>query len=352
MQFAPDHEHILSWLRETNSARLEALWTAAGTIQHQVIGPAVYLRGLIEIGNVCRRSCSYCGINRSVKELQRYRMNEHQIRSCIDRIASFHLGTVVLQGGEDTGIPTDMISRLVQYAKKEHDLAVTLSLGERELTALETWKKAGADRYLLKFESSNPDLFARYHPGETNAWDKRIEAIRNLHQFDYEVGTGFMIGLPGQRHTDLANDLLLCRELKAHMAGCGPFIDATGIKPKEELPDQVQADAQTTVTVMAVLRLLLPALNIPVTTAFQTIGRNNALETGLRFGANVVMPAFTPQKFRSSYCIYPRESNGYAQMDRQIQKLSESAEKAGRQISFSHGRSAQFLPNPAFGMSK
>lgn len=306
-----DRDGILGWLRELDEARLEGLWAAADEARRRGVGDAVHLRGLIEVSNHCVRACAYCGLRAAHEDLPRYRLSADEVLDCARRAVSLGYGTVVLQAGEDPGLTADRVEDMVRRIKAVTPLAVTLSLGERDDDELARWRAAGADRYLLRFETSNRELFARIHPPRPGRpASDRPALLRRLRALGYETGSGVMVGIPGQAWEDLADDLLLMRELDLDMIGIGPFI----AHPDTPLgnraaapagPQQVPADEITTLKAVALARLLCPGANIPSTTALATIDREQGRELGLRRGANIVMPNLTPSAYRALYEIYP-----------------------------------------------
>lgn len=303
------HIEIASWLRETDEGRLVSLWERADQVRRDHVGDAVHLRGLIEVSNYCRRSCLYCGIHSGNRELPRYRMERSEVLASAELAASLGYGSVVLQAGEDPCLTVEWLSDVVTAIKSKTGLAITLSLGERPVGDLGRLRAAGADRYLLRFETSNPELFARIHPPWPNLPD-RITLLRRLRELGFEIGSGVMVGIPGSSFEDLARDLLLFQELDLDMIGVGPFIPhpATplgGAGCVERSPDQPGNDELTTLKVVALARLLCPQANIPATTALATIDPVAGRELALRRGANVCMPNLTPTKYRKLYEIYP-----------------------------------------------
>jgi biotin synthase len=231
---------------------------------------------------------------------------------CARQAHQFGYGTVVIQAGEDYGLETDRIASLIQDIKKQLPLAVTLSLGERTFEDLVAWRKAGADRYLLRFETSDPELYARIHPSRPGQTYDRLDMLRKLRELGYEVGSGVMIGIPGQSYRTLAHDILRFGEFDLDMVGVGPYIPnpLTPLGRGENvLPvdpdDQVPNDELTAYKVIALTRLVCPQANIPSTTALATINRDSGRELGLMRGANVVMPNVTPVDYRNRYEIYP-----------------------------------------------
>lgn len=307
-----DHEVILGWLRETNPARLEELWRAADRTRREHVGDEVHLRGLLEISSHCVRGCAYCGLHAGNTGLERYRMEAAEILEAAGQIAAMGYGTVVLQAGEDYGLTRRLIAELVREIKATTPLAVTLSLGERGDEDLRAWRLAGADRYLLRFETSDPDLFHRIHPSLGDRPSDRIALLRRLREMGYEIGGGFMLGIPGQTYASVAQDILLLRELDLDMIGIGPYIahPATPLAQwaKAGAPavaDQAPGGELAVYKAVALARLACPEANIPSTTALATINKRNGRELALSRGANVVMPNFTPARYRRLYEIYP-----------------------------------------------
>lgn len=306
---------ILKWLRTEDENELAKLWQIADEVRQRNVGDDVHLRGLIEISNMCARDCGYCGISVGNTDLERYRMPEEEIMACANEAVSFGYGTVVIQSGEDYGIDKDWMDHLIRRIKSETNLAVTLSLGERTDEELRTWKEAGADRYLLRFETSNRDLFNSIHPPLAGQTSDRIALLRRLKEIGYETGSGVMIGIPGQTYDDLANDIIMFSTLDLDMIGVGPFIPhhATPLGKSDEAQfasegEQVPNTEGMTYKVIALARLVCPLANIPSTTALATINTESGRELGLSRGANIVMPNMTPRKYRAMYEIYPAKA--------------------------------------------
>jgi biotin synthase len=307
---------ILVWLCETDDTRLEELWREADRVRHENVGDEVHLRGLVEFSNHCARLCGYCGLRRDNRELDRYRMTLVEILACAREAVRFGYGTVVLQSGEDFGATADWVAEVVRRIKSETALAVTLSLGERREPELLLWRHAGADRYLLRFETSNEQLYDRIHPSLPGVRSDRIALLRRLREIGYEVGSGVMVGIPGQSWDDLADDLEMFRHLDLDMIGVGPYIPhpatplgtvMAGAETPDLLPadEQVRNDELTALKAVALTRLVCPHANIPSTTALATIDRDFGRELGLMRGANIVMPNLTPPEYRIGYEIYP-----------------------------------------------
>lgn len=307
----------LAWLMESREEALEELWRRADEVRRTHVGDAVHLRGLIEMSNHCVRHCHYCGIRLDNRELTRYRMTDGEILECAHAAAGFGYGTVVLQAGEDPSFTRDGVAALIRRIKAETGRAVTLSLGERTVEELTAWREAGADRYLLRFETSNRELFRRIHPpraGQAEA--DRIALLRELRRLRYEVGSGVMIGIPGQSYEDLARDLELFQELDLDMIGVGPFIahpgtplaTAPGAAAEAAPGAQAPTGELMTYKMVALARLACPRANIPATTALATLNTDTGRELGLQRGANILMPNVTPPKYRAHYEIYPAKA--------------------------------------------
>ncbi len=306
---------ILNWLRENNPQRLEELWQRADETRRAHVGDAVHQRGLVEISNFCARQCMYCGLRAGNVNLARYRMPADEIFEAAQQAVKFGYGTVVLQAGEDYGITTSWMTDIVRRIKSETPLAVTLSLGERPDKDLAVWRAAGADRYLLRFETSDRNLFEEIHPPLGNRQCDRIAILGQLKKIGYEVGSGIMVGIPGQTYASVANDIALFRELDLDMIGIGPFIPhpATPLGNGMQFFPSVNGEQVPNTELMvymtvALTRLLRPDANIPATTALATINKRNGRELGLQRGANVFMPNLTPLKYRRLYEIYPNKA--------------------------------------------
>lgn len=309
------HDTLVAWLRETDEARLEDLWQQANAVRQQNVGGEVYLRGLIELSNYCIRLCAYCGLRAPNQTIGRYRMSEDEVLACARHAVALGYGTVVVQSGEDPGLSGPGMAQLVRRIKAETRLAVTLSLGERSDEDLVAWREAGADRYLLRFETSNRELYDAIHPPRPGHVSDRVALLRRLRELGYEVGSGVMIGIPGQTYDDLARDIELFGRLDLDMIGVGPFLvhpDTPLGDPnfRPLLPDgeQVPSNELMTYKVIALTRLVCPRANIPSTTALATLNKQSGRELGLVRGANIVMPNLTPPKYRVLYEIYPNKA--------------------------------------------
>ena len=338
---------MLNWLRETDPTRLDTLWRRADGARREQVGDAVYLRALVEISNYCRRSCHYCGLRAPNATVGRYRMSFGEIMQSVRQAAALGLGTVVLQSGEDPGLTVSLIADLVRVIRRETRMAVTLSLGERDETELAAWRAAGADRYLLRFETSNEVLYNRIHPAHAAVRVGRMALLRRLRGLGYEVGSGVMVGIPGQTFEDLADDIELFRTLDLDMIGVGPFIPHPDTPladaPDAAGPEQVPATPDMTYKVVAITRLVCPLVNIPSTTALASLDPLRGREAALMRGANIVMPNFTPPKYRQSYEIYPGKACVHEEAETCLRCIEGRIQSVGRTIGAGRGDSPHRL---------
>jgi biotin synthase len=323
---------------EAEGERLVELWRRADTVRRETVGEEVHLRGLVEISNHCRRECSYCGL-RAPNYLSRYRLTSEEILACARQAVAFGYGTVVLQSGEDPSLSADWLADVIRTIKNETDLAVTLSLGERDDEELTRWRKAGADRYLLRFETSNRALYDRLHPPVAGRHSDRIALLLKLRDLGYEIGSGVMVGLPGQTREDLINDLLLFAKLDLDMIGLGPYIPHPDTPLAHE--DGIDGGERETLTykMLALARLLCPGANIPSTTALATINTEAGRMLGLQRGANVIMPELTPVKYRGFYEIYPGKTAGLPSPKECCRQAKEQIAHLGRLVGQGRGNS-------------
>jgi biotin synthase len=302
-------ETVSQWIKTLNREMLlKVISNPVGPLARQVIeqadlirsetmGAEVHLRGLVEFSNYCRNNCLYCGLRRDNRKISRYRMSPAEIIQSAEHGAELGYQTVVLQSGEDPTFSGKIMAKIIREIKKL-GLVVTLSMGEREPQEYQLWRDAGAERYLMRHETSDEVLYDRLHPGQTLA--KRISLLKTLKSLNYQVGTGFMVGLPGQTAETLLADLDLARQLEAEMVGIGPFIP----HPATPLGKNPGGTLEQTCIMVALIRIFLPYALIPATTALGSIsplGRESALKAG----ANVVMPNLTPRIHRADYQIYP-----------------------------------------------
>jgi len=351
------HKEILHWLREDRPAALTTLFARADAVRRAHVGDDIHLRGLIEISSYCVRQCHYCGL-RSARSMPRYRMTREEILAAARKAIELGFGTVVLQSGEDFGIEAEWLAEIIRTIKKETPLAITLSLGERRSDELRLWRASGADRYLLRFETSDPALYAAIHPQRGTAVSDRIALLGELRALGYEIGSGVMVGIPGQTCEMLARDIELFESLDLDMVGIGPFIahpDTPLGAPNVPTagPDQVPSSEGMVLKAVALARLVCPEANLPSTTALATINTLDGREHGLQSGANVFMPVLTPAPYRQMYEIYP----GKACLDEDATQcntcLRERIERLGRAVGTGPGgrftRVASWIGGPPRG---
>lgn len=277
----------------------ELLKARAYEIRNQYYGKKVYVRGLIEFTNYCANNCYYCGIRAGNKNAERYRLTIEKVLSCCKTGYRLGIRTFVLQGGEDPYFSHEILRDMVSAIKKQYpDCAITLSVGERSRESYQELKTAGADRFLLRHETADENHYNMLHPGNM-ALAKRKECLYTLKELGYQTGAGFMVGSPGQTPECLAEDMVFLQELKPQMVGIGPFI------PHHDTPFQGEkaGSVDQTLFLLSVVRILLPKVLLPATTALGTLDPEGR-EKGLDYGANVVMPNLSPLSARKKYELY------------------------------------------------
>ncbi|MEG0389423.1 MAG: [FeFe] hydrogenase H-cluster radical SAM maturase HydE [Cetobacterium sp.] len=291
-------EELEALLENLNEDTRDYLIQKAYDVRKLNYGNSVFLRGLIEISNICKHDCHYCGIRASNHKVSRYRLSKDQILECCHKGYLLGYRTFVLQGGEDSYFTDEILVEIIKELKTQYkDVAVTLSLGERGPESFKRLYEAGADRYLLRHETANKKLYQKLHP--KMSYENRIESLYILKEIGYQVGSGFLIGLPGLKLKDYAEDLMLLKQLEPHMVGIGPFIP----HPATPLKDEVGGTAYDTITLLAIIRLLLPDVLLPATTALGTVDPKGR-EKGFKAGANVIMPNLSPMNCREKYSLY------------------------------------------------
>lgn len=292
-------EEWITLIQARSPDTAEYLFEKARKYQKEYFGNKVYTRGLIEFTNYCKNDCYYCGIRRSNKKAERYRLTEDEIMECCCNGYELGFRTFVLQGGEDGWYTQEKLEDIVRVIKIDYpDCAVTLSIGERSYESYERLFLAGADRYLLRHETADCLHYKKLHPPELSA-DNRKQCLFNLKKIGYQTGTGFMVGSPGQTAEQLAEDMLFIRELEPHMVGIGPFV------PHHDTPfaNESGGTVELTLFCIGLLRVMLPKLLLPATTALGTIDAQGR-EKGILAGANVVMPNLSPTSVRKKYELY------------------------------------------------
>lgn len=277
-----------------------SVFKKADEIRKKYVGDAVHLRGLIEFSNICKRNCQYCGLQCSNKNVERYRLTKEKILRIAKFGADSGYKTIVMQSGEDNYFSAKILCEIISEIKSL-GVALTLSLGERTFDEYKAFKDAGADRFLIRIETTDENLYKKMHPSAD--FENRKRCLRDLKKIGFETGTGCLVGLPGQTVESLADDILFFKELDADMIGIGPFIS----HPDTPLSNEPDGDFDLALKVMAVTRLVLPNINIPATTAMETLRKNGRL-LALQSGANVVMPNLTDSEHKKLYSIYPNKA--------------------------------------------
>lgn len=291
-----EYEYLI---RNRCEAAARMLADAAVAIRKKVYGCSVFVRGLIEISNICKNDCLYCGIRKSNRHCERYRLTKEQILACADEGYSLGFRTFVLQGGEDGYFTDGVLCEIISEIKSAHpDCALTLSMGERSRESYERLHDAGADRYLLRHETADKEHYQKLHP-ESMSFEARIRCLYDLRKTGYQVGCGFMVGSPYQTAATLAKDLKFIETFMPDMCGIGPFI------PHRETPFAGEASGEVKLTcyLLSIIRLIHPGVLLPSTTALGTIDPRGR-EKGILAGANVVMPNLSPVSVRKKYELY------------------------------------------------
>jgi biotin synthase len=310
---------IVYLLSTDKEKEISTIMGVADKIRKEIVGDVVEIRGAIEFSNYCRKNCNYCGIAGSNKSVQRYRMEEDEIMEAVDYIYSLGMKTVILQSGEDVCWSTERLISLVKRIKEKTKMGVTLSVGEKTREEYEALREAGANNYLLKIETMNPQLFKEIHPDDD--YDYRLQCSSWLKELGYLNGSGNIIGLPGQTIDDIADDILYFKEMGINMIGIGPFIPAKGSK----FENHPQGDIKLTLRTVAVTRIVCKKVFIPSTTALASLDKD-AQVMALQWGANTIMLVNTPEKYRDSYRIY--DNKNMVDMEAAIYAV----EKAGRKL--------------------
>lgn len=292
-------EEFAALIRGRDEALAREIFRRADARRREYYGADVYIRGLIEFTNYCKNDCLYCGIRRSNRNARRYRLSREEILACCREGYALGYRTFVLQGGEDPWYTPERVEELVRAVKAAHpDCALTLSVGEQPREVYQAWFDAGADRYLLRHETANDDHYRSLHPAEMSP-ENRKRCLWDLKDIGYQVGCGFMVGSPGQTPEHLAEDLLFIRVLEPDMVGIGPFI------PQHDTPLRYQpaGTLELTLFLLGLIRLMLPDVLLPATTALGTI-HPRGRELGIQAGANVCMPNLSPAEVREKYALY------------------------------------------------
>ena len=325
---------IIEKLSLSSPASLSELYAEANAIKTATIGNKVYLRGLIEFSNICRKNCYYCGIRRGNRAVNRYELSDEEVLAAVDFAWKNHYGSVVLQSGEQQSARfTKRITHLLHKIKAftNNEVGITLSCGEQSAATYREWFNAGAHRYLLRIESSNKELYYKLHPNDAkHSFDTRLNAIKQLRTEGYQVGTGVMIGLPFQTVEHLAEDLLFFQSMNIDMVGMGPYLEhsQTPLYQYRHLLLPPEKRLELALKMVAVLRLLMPDINIAATTALQVL-HHEGREMAVLAGANIIMPNMTLPEFRPDYLIYEHKPGVSDDAAISKSKLEQNLHNAG-----------------------
>ncbi|MCL1973074.1 MAG: [FeFe] hydrogenase H-cluster radical SAM maturase HydE [Endomicrobia bacterium] len=320
-------------LLEIPYSESSAVLEFADSVRNKFCGSGILLRGIIEFSSYCKNNCYYCGLNAGNQKIERYRMSEDEILEAVREVYKTGIRTVVLQSGEDADYDWDKLTHVVKKIKKEFDIQITLSCGEQEQKLYESWKKAGADRYLLKIETSNKNLYEQLHP--KMSFDSRLECLHILKKLGFQTGSGIVIGLKDQTTEDIANDIMFFAKEDFDMIGINPFIAHC----ESMLKNYPAGSPHLTIKTVALTRIVTKNAHLPATTALGSINKDKDLrESALTAGANVIMPNFTPYKYRKQYEIYPGK-RCLKENENIIDYLEKMAKKTGRALDFSKGDS-------------
>lgn len=322
-------EEIIKLLE--NSDYNNELFNAADKTRKKYVGDEVHLRGLIEFSNICKQNCLYCGLRRDNKNVNRYRLEPENIIKIAENASKLGYKTIVLQSGEDAYYNIEKMEEIIRGIS-DLGVAITLSIGEKTEEEYKKYREAGADRFLVRIETTDVELYHKLNP--KMSFDKRVECIKYLRKYDYEVGTGIMVGLPGQTISSIADDILFFKEIDADMIGIGPFIP----NPETPLSDEKGGEFVMALKVMAITRLLLPDINLPATTAMEALNPNGRF-IALQSGANVIMPNVSEGEFREFYNLYPGKPLPSVAADKYRQSLADKLLLIGRYISNEKGTS-------------
>ncbi len=324
-----EYKELIENRDEESTLELRRLAMAA---KDKYYGNKVYIRGLIEVSNICKNDCLYCGIRRSNTSCDRYRLSPDEIFDCCTTGYSLGFRTFVMQGGEDPYFSDDLLVPLIEKIKSNFpDCAITLSLGERSKESYTTLFSAGADRYLLRHETANGEHYSKLHPKEMS-FDERMRRLYDLKEIGFQTGCGFMVGSPYQTFSDIAKDLKFIEEFSPDMCGIGPFIPHNATPFKDESAGSVEL----TCFLLSVIRLIKPKILLPATTALGTL-MDGGREMGILSGANVVMPNLSPTDVRQKYALYNNKLATGAESAEKLEKLKEQMRAIGHEVVTARG---------------
>lgn len=320
-------EEFIELLNDNSEKTISYLTDKAVEIRKKVYENHVYIRGLIEISNYCKNNCLYCGIRKSNRNCDRYRLNKEEILSCCKIGYPLGFRTFVLQGGEDPHYSDEVLCDIISAIKKDFpDCAVTLSVGERSEESYQKLYNVGADRYLLRHETADENHYSKLHPPKMTL-ENRLRCLKNLKEIGFQTGCGIMVGSPFQTIENIAEDLMFIADFKPEMVGIGPFI------PHKDTPfsDEEAGSTDLTCKILSIVRIMLPNVLLPATTALGSL-ENGGRERGILCGANVVMPNLSPENVREKYMLYNNKLSSGAEAAESLELLKNNMNKIGYKI--------------------
>jgi biotin synthase len=327
----PDREDLGVVLRVTDPAELARLFGFADAVRRESVGDGVLLRGIVEFSNVCRNTCRYCGLNRGNTDLARYRLTRDQVLAAVRNIREAGIKTVVLQSGEEDNLDADWLREVLGEIRLSLDAAITLCVGERSRQEYQTWKLAGADRYLLKIETSDPCLYGELHPGMS--FENRTRCLEDLAALGYQTGSGNLVGLQGQTVESLAGDIQFFKRGRFDMISVSPFIPHS----QTPLAGEPAGDLMMTLKMIALTRIACPEAHIPASTAIGSLHGWDERPKALAAGANVIMPNFTPAAVRRLYDLYPGKTGCDLPPQQSVAAIERMIAAMGRWVDYGRG---------------
>jgi len=328
----PERGDLERLLSADDEDETRTIYGFADEVRRTFMGDGILVRGIVEFSNVCRNTCHYCGLNRNNRALERFRLKKDEILMSVRDMAQRGIKTVVLQSGEDDELDPEWLQDIIREIKDEFGIAVTLSAGERTRREYEIWREAGADRYLLKIETSDKVLYESLHEGMS--FENRLRCLRDLRDLGYQTGSGIIVGLRGQKIASLADDILFFKEHDFDMIGIGPFIPHA----KTPLAADCHGDANMTLKMIALTRIVTKDAHIPATTALGSLEKDFRIDA-LKAGANVLMPNFTPKDYKKLYEIYPGKRCVGESGDLCVSCVEAMVDSIGRTINYGRGDS-------------
>ncbi|AQW82455.1 [FeFe] hydrogenase H-cluster radical SAM maturase HydE [Campylobacter pinnipediorum] len=331
------HTTSLKGLEEIikDESNCDYLFEAADKTRRKYSKQEVHLKALIEISNICTKTCFYCGLRQANKVVNRYKIEPDDIINYAKEAAQVGYKTIVLQSGESNVFSDDDMCKILSGIKK-FGVQITLSLGEKSFEQYKAYKEAGGNRYLLRIETTDEKLYKRFHPGMS--LENRIRCLHDLQTLGYETGSGLLVGLPDTNPEILAKDLMFLKKFDFDMVGIGPFIPADNTP----LSNEKGGSVHMAIKLIAITRLLLPNINIPATTAIETIDPNEGRKKALKSGANVIMPSITNGKYQDLYRLYPKKFYIKADVGETYTKFDNLLFSIGDKVSLENGDSMRF----------